>query len=96
MKLTIFQSFPEAEVSNSSSLSYAWLQDASNQGYHMHPALTDAVTHLGAFKDTDRSPDGTAASARVPVALSLYKATMLKKHVGKSDPIADFIQIVCV
>lgn len=55
----------------------------------MHPALTDAVTHLGAFKDTDRSPDGTAASARVPVALSLYKPTMLKKHVRRSDPIAD-------
>ena len=27
----------------------------------MHPALTDAVTHLGAVKDTDRSSDGTSS-----------------------------------
>ena len=58
------------------------VQDASNKGFHMHPALTDAVTHLGAVKDTERTCGGSAGSSRVPIALDVYRPSMLKKHVS--------------
>lgn len=52
---------------------------AHSTGYQVHPCLTDAVTHLGAILDTDR-----AEAAKVPVTLSLYKPTAVKKHVCPS------------
>ena len=48
----------------------------------MHPALTDVVTHLGAVKDSDRDSTGNAGVVRVPLALGLYTASTLNKHVS--------------
>lgn len=54
-----------------------FIQGTHNRGFHIHPSLTDALTHLGAILDTDK-----LEAARVPHTLGLYRPVRLKKHVS--------------
>lgn len=62
------------------------LQRINPDGYNIHPAVTDAITHVGALADTDVKADGSSDKARVPVNLGSYKAPKKMKQASNFIP----------